>query len=240
MPRAEIGTPKYIANKMKAKGLQRLRWYCQVCEKQCRDENGFKCHTQSESHVRQMLIIGENPKKKVDEYSEQFKHDFISLLKSSHGEKKVNYNKFYQEYIADRSHIHMNATKWVTLTEFVKFLSDQGICKVEDDPGKDGGFMIAYVDNSPEALRRRQLAQKRERTEFDDAERDKKLLESQIKKAKIEISDKKKGQDQEQVKPKELERKDGEEKVKLSLNFSAKRKPMVGGSTNRPKPIKLK
>ena len=26
----------------------------QVCEKQCRDENGFKCHTTSESHLRQV------------------------------------------------------------------------------------------------------------------------------------------------------------------------------------------
>lgn len=35
-------TPKAIANRIKAKGLQKLRWYCQMCEKQCRDENGFK------------------------------------------------------------------------------------------------------------------------------------------------------------------------------------------------------
>ena len=34
--------PKAIAKKLKAKGLQKLRWYCQMCEKQCRDENGFK------------------------------------------------------------------------------------------------------------------------------------------------------------------------------------------------------
>ena len=45
--RAEAGTPKWLANKMKSKGLQKLRWYCQMCEKQCRDENGFKCHTSS-------------------------------------------------------------------------------------------------------------------------------------------------------------------------------------------------
>ncbi len=32
-------------------GLGRLRWYCQVCEKQCRDENGFKMHAQSETWV---------------------------------------------------------------------------------------------------------------------------------------------------------------------------------------------
>ena len=34
--------PKAIANRIKAKGLQKLRWYCQMCQKQCRDENGFK------------------------------------------------------------------------------------------------------------------------------------------------------------------------------------------------------
>lgn len=35
-------TPKAIANRIKAKGLQKLRWYCEMCQKQCRDENGFK------------------------------------------------------------------------------------------------------------------------------------------------------------------------------------------------------
>lgn len=28
--------------------------YCQVCEKQCRDENGFKCHTASEGASRSL------------------------------------------------------------------------------------------------------------------------------------------------------------------------------------------
>ena len=31
-------TPKAISNRIKAKGLQKLRWYCQMCQKQCRDE----------------------------------------------------------------------------------------------------------------------------------------------------------------------------------------------------------
>src|SRR5688500_7207864 len=26
----------------KAKGLQKLKWYCQMCQKQCRDENGYQ------------------------------------------------------------------------------------------------------------------------------------------------------------------------------------------------------
>ncbi|KAF3273139.1 hypothetical protein TWF970_009303 [Orbilia oligospora] len=97
MPRAEVGTSKYLDNKLKSKGLQRLRWYCQVCERQMRDENGFKCHTQSESHLRQILIVGEDPKKAINKYSSDFQHDFLQLLRTSHGEKQVHANHFYQE-----------------------------------------------------------------------------------------------------------------------------------------------
>lgn len=75
-----VGTPKYLANKMKSKGLQRLRWYCQVCQKQCRDENGFKCHSQSEAHLRQMLAVGENASSHINNYSMEFQHDFVQLL----------------------------------------------------------------------------------------------------------------------------------------------------------------
>lgn len=35
-------TPKAISNRIKAKGLQKLRWYCQACQKQCRDEVIYK------------------------------------------------------------------------------------------------------------------------------------------------------------------------------------------------------
>jgi hypothetical protein len=45
-----------IANRIKAKGLNKLRWYCQLCQKSCRDENGFKCHQMSEGHQRQMQV----------------------------------------------------------------------------------------------------------------------------------------------------------------------------------------
>ena len=56
MPKHDFFSPKAISNRIKAKGLQKLRWYCEMCQKQCRDENGFKCHQTSDSHLRQMLI----------------------------------------------------------------------------------------------------------------------------------------------------------------------------------------
>ena len=34
----------------------------------------------------------------------------------------------YNEYINDRTHVHMNSTKWLTLTDFVKYLGRIGAC----------------------------------------------------------------------------------------------------------------
>lgn len=134
---------------MKAKGLQRLRWYCQICEKQCRDENGFKCHTQSESHLRQMLVVGESAGKHIADFSAQFQYDFVQLLSRRFGTKRVKANNVYQEFIQDKGHLHMNATRWVTLTEFVKHLGRTGVARVDET---EKGWFIAWIDSSPKAL----------------------------------------------------------------------------------------
>lgn len=106
MGKAEKGTPKYIANKMKAKGLQKLRWYCQMCQKQCRDENGFKCHTMSESHQRQLLLFADNSRKYLGGFSREFSQGYLEILKRQFGTKRVNANKVYQEYITDKYYYH--------------------------------------------------------------------------------------------------------------------------------------
>ncbi|KAF2218798.1 C2H2 finger domain protein [Elsinoe ampelina] len=180
MPKAEVGSTKWLSNNMKQKGLQRLRWYCQVCERQMRDENGFKQHCLSEAHNRNMQVVGENSRKFISNYSDQFKKDFLRLLRTAHGEKKVHANHFYQEYIAEKSHIHMNATRWPSLTEFVKYLGREGICRVEEG---ERGLEIAWVDDSPEALRRREAVLRKDRMEKGDEERQTRMLEAQIKRA---------------------------------------------------------
>lgn len=201
---------------MKAKGLQRLRWYCQVCEKQCRDENGFKCHTQSESHVRQMLVIGEDAKKFISDYTSQFQRDFLQLLRTSHGEKKINANHFYQEYIADKEHVHMNATKWISLSEFVKFLGREGICRVEDD---EKGLFVSWVDNSPDALRRQEAIRKKERQDRGDEEREQKAIREQVERANRDAEAAGRlGEEDEETKA--LKREEGE---KITLAFGAKK-----------------
>ena len=44
----------------------------------------------------------------------------------SHPYSRVSAKNVYNEYIQDRHHIHMNSTKWLTLTEFVKYLGREG------------------------------------------------------------------------------------------------------------------
>ncbi|KAI1438541.1 domain of Kin17 curved DNA-binding protein-domain-containing protein [Xylaria sp. CBS 124048] len=180
MPKAEAGSVKDLSKRMKMKGLQRLRFYCQVCERQMRDENGFKQHTMSESHVRQMLLVGEDPQKHIEEFSKQFLRDFIQLLRTSHGEKSVHMNQFYQNYIANKEHIHMNATKWPSLTEFAKHLGRESICRVEET---DKGIHIAWIDTSPDAIRRKEAARRQKLQEKGD-KYEQRLIQEQINRAK--------------------------------------------------------
>jgi DNA/RNA-binding protein KIN17 len=178
-----------------------------------RDENGFKMHVQSESHVRRMLLVGEDPKKFINDYSNQFQRDFLQLLRTSHGEKKIHLNHFYQEYISNKEHIHMNATKWPSLTEFAKFLGREGICRVEEE---ERGLFVSWIDNSPEALRRQDAIRKKERQDKGDEEREQMLIRQQVARAKAEAGDR-----EEELSDGERElKREGDEKIKLS--FGAK------------------
>jgi len=149
MPKHEFLSPKAISNRMKAKGLQKLRWYCQLCNKQCRDENGFKCHQTSEGHRRMMLVFGENPEKFIEGFSEIFQNNFLEQMKISHPYSRIMANEFYQNYIKDKHHIHMNSTKWITLTDFVRHLGRSGKCLVEES--EKGWYITLNQSNSAQS-----------------------------------------------------------------------------------------
>lgn len=227
MPKAEVGSTKHLANKLKSKGLQRLRWYCQVCEKQCRDANGFKMHTQSESHVRQMLVVGEDPKKFINQFSEDFLKDFMQLLKTGHGEKQVHMNHFYQEYIANKEHIHMNATKWPSLTEFAKHLGREGLCRVEET---EKGLHISWIDNSPDALKRQEALRRKEAQDQGDEQLEQRMIKEQIRRAQVNAAGREDKVEDEEVR--ELKRQDGE---KISLSFGSKPKQEESTPTEQTK-----
>lgn len=74
----------------------------------------------------------------------------------------------------------MNATRWVSLSEFVKHLGRSGIAKVEDS---ELGWFISWIDNSSSARAKQDALQKMERMKTDDEQRTRKLLEEQIRRA---------------------------------------------------------
>ncbi|XP_003473464.3 DNA/RNA-binding protein KIN17 isoform X1 [Cavia porcellus] len=211
MGKSDFLTPKAIANRIKSKGLQKLRWYCQMCQKQCRDENGFKCHCMSESHQRQLLLASENPQQFMDYFSEEFRNDFLELLRRRFGTKRVHNNIVYNEYISHREHIHMNATQWETLTDFTKWLGREGLCKVDETPK---GWYIQYIDRDPETIRRQLELEKKKKQDLDDEEKTAKFIEEQVRRG-LE------GKEQEAPVFTELSRENDEEKVTFNLNKGA-------------------
>ncbi|KAL4226249.1 hypothetical protein ACF0H5_014232 [Mactra antiquata] len=214
-------TPKAIANRIKAKGLQKLRWYCQMCQKQCRDENGFKCHMMSESHQRQLLLFAESPDEYVDNFSKDFKDGYTELLRRRFGTKRVHCNIIYQEYIAERDHVHMNSTQWETLTDFVKWLGKEGICEVDFT---EKGWFVKYIDRDPETIKKQEQLKTKERMDMDDNERMARLIQQQVERgAKAE-------KNVHETEFTELNRTNADEKVVVSLGASKKHdtaKPVI-------------
>ncbi|XP_047431763.1 DNA/RNA-binding protein KIN17 [Mugil cephalus] len=212
MGKADFLSPKAISNRIKSKGLQKLRWYCQMCQKQCRDENGFKCHCMSESHQRQLLLASENPNKFMDYFSDEFKSDFLELLRRRFGTKRVHNNIVYNEYISHREHVHMNSTKWETLTDFTKWLGREGLCKVDETPK---GWYVQYIDRDPETIRRQEEQARKKKQELDDEERSARFIEEQVRRGRD-------GKEVEEVPVfTELKRESEEEKVAFNLGASS-------------------
>ena len=44
-------------------GLGKLKHYCEICKKQCKDENGLKMHLTSAYHAKMKAEYKENPQK---------------------------------------------------------------------------------------------------------------------------------------------------------------------------------
>ena len=152
-------------------------------------------------------------------------------------------NQVYQEYIADKSHLHMNSTRWVTLTEFVKHLGRSGIAKVDET---EKGWFIAWIDSSPKALAKavrlnfpflflylkpfvhylithktiyQEASLKKDRATVSDEQREQQLIAEQISRAAVEDDSK---TSDSSTPPVEEGLKRDETSEKVVLSFSAK------------------
>ena len=132
----------------------------------------------SESHQRQLLLFGENQGKFMDGFSGEFNKGYMLTLKRRFGTKRVHANIVYQEYISDREHIHMNSTRWLTLTDYVKWLGRKSLCVVDET---EKGWFVTYIDRDPETMRRQIEAEKKKKLDLDDRQRQQMFLEKQVK-----------------------------------------------------------
>lgn len=118
--------------------------------------------------MRQMAIFGEDPERVVEGFSEQFETHFLEHMRCSHRFSRVSASEVYNEFIADRFHVHMNSTRWLTLTDFITYLGREGKLTVEETPR---GLYIRYVDRNDEGRLREESRAKRMRAEQGEEER---------------------------------------------------------------------
>lgn len=128
-----------------------------------------------------MLVVGEHAGRHIADFSSEFQHDFVQLLSRRFGTERVFANRVYQEIIQNKEHVHMNATRWVALTEFVKHLGRAGIAHVDET---DEGWWVAWIDNLPKALARQAATLQKERATMSDEQRERILITEQIERAK--------------------------------------------------------
>jgi DNA/RNA-binding protein KIN17 len=129
-----------------------------MCQKQCRDENGFKNHCTTENHIRNMEKFSDDSDQFIEKFSKEFERSYIDLLSHHHHTKRMNANYVYNELIQDRNHVHLNATKWKdSLASFVKYLGETGKCIVDET---EQGWFVKWID--PEERAREASRKKRE------------------------------------------------------------------------------
>lgn len=159
-----------------------------------------------------MRLFAENPNSVLDEFSQQFEKGYLDTLSRGHGTKRVLANRVYQEYIADKHHIHMNATIWTTLTGFVKYLGKEGKAIVDET---EKGWFVQYIDRDPKALARQMQAEERRKAEADDEDRARREIEEKVRAARL-----RQGNDDEEEKEKEEEKDYSLQQAPTSLSLT--------------------
>lgn len=156
---------------------------------------------------------------------------------SRFGTRRIKANQVYQEYIQERHHLHMNATRWVSLSEFVKHLGREGVAHVEEIINEgEHGWYITWIDRSPGALSRQDALQKMERAKMDEEGRQRKFLNEQIEKAKQQ-EEAKRGESVAQARSVEegLQRRSNDKPLKIGLSLSkATPTSSEGSATSAP------
>lgn len=106
-----------------------------------------------------MRVFAQDSGQFLDEFSRTFEETFVELLKQKFFGRSFPINKIYMEYIKDKHHIHMNATKWSTLSEFAYYLERKGLVQCE---AVDKGVMVTLIDRTLQTIERQKQEEKKQ------------------------------------------------------------------------------
>lgn len=137
----------------------------------------------------------------------------MTILRTCYSTKPVSANKVYQDYIADKGHVHMNATRWATLTEFCKSISREGLISIEGSDDRNG-VMIQYIDRSINTILENEAKEKKNKSVMDDETYQSKYMSDQIKLAN---SLKNQNHQEKEINPVQI---DSNSNAKLSGNYN--------------------
>jgi len=166
-----------------------------------------------------MEIFGQNPHKVIQDFSREFESSFLEHLRRCHPFSRIAANVVYNEFIQERDHVHMNSTRWLTLTEFVKYLGKEGKCKVEDTPK---GWFITLIQKDPFEEMEKKKKRDREKHEKETDERHVRQLQVQAELARQERHE---NGDREQPEALDLNKLSEPVTISLKSNFNAPERP---------------
>jgi len=147
----------------------------------------------------------------MEKFSQEFEESYLEALSRLHGTKRVPANQVYQELICNKTHIHMNATKWDSLTTFVKYLGKKGICLVDET---EKGWFVQWIDR--EYMLRREELEKARKEEVEEEVRQQRLMAARAAAAAAAAAGK--GEEKGAEASRELKRGDGESKIVIGVH----------------------
>ena len=65
--------------------LGKHKFYCEMCKKQCKDDNAFQQHKRSSQHQQNMLDYNEDPAFFIERFSKEVQEAFMDVVRTKYG-----------------------------------------------------------------------------------------------------------------------------------------------------------
>jgi hypothetical protein len=122
-----MSTPRAIARRLRSQAKPALRLYCQVCERQFRDQRALDTHQAGRAHQERIIALAGNESACRALFSERFFSQFLLALAqlsraSQFPDRRVQATKVYDYVTKDPRHVRLHATRWQSLRRFLQWL----------------------------------------------------------------------------------------------------------------------